>query len=82
MTDPVAEFKMPPMIEALPTWVFNDWVEYRGETYFAMVDVQKSLRCGRPVIDLAYCATRGMNNVVLKTVNYNADLFKKSHLAS
>jgi hypothetical protein len=57
----------------------NDWVEYKGEVFFAMIDFEKSLKCHRPIIDLCYCATAGLiNGRVLKTVNYQAEHFKPS----
>lgn len=76
------EMEIPKILKPLPVWMFGEWVEYKGETYFAMVDVQKSLACHRPIVDLSYCATRAMNNVVLRSVNYKAEHFKKSKLAS
>ena len=69
------------MFEVLPAWLFMNWVEYKGETYFAMIDVNKSLACHRPIVDLSYCATSGINGIVLRSVNYKKEHFKKSNLA-
>ncbi len=63
-----------------PPFVF-DWVEYKGDTMFAEVDYIKSEKCNRPIINLFYCATRALNNMVIKSVNYNPDHFKKSRLS-
>lgn len=70
-----------PMFQDLPYWLFMNWVEYKGETYFVMVDVNKSLACHRPIVNLSYCATKAMNGLVLKSVNYKPEDFKKSPLA-
>lgn len=54
-----------------------DWVEYKGEVFFAIINVQKSEACHRPIIDLCYCATKGLiNNIVERTVNYKPEHFK------
>jgi len=61
--------------------VFFDWTVYKGETYFAMLNYERSIQAKRPMIDLAHCATRGMNNIVLKTVAYSKKHFTESKLA-
>lgn len=70
----------------VPDYIWNcpvcfDWCVFKGETYFGMINYERSIKARRPMIDLAYCATRGLNNVVLKTVAYSAKNFSKSHLA-
>ncbi|WP_460671679.1 hypothetical protein [Larkinella ripae] len=59
-----------------------DWVTYKGETCFAGIDFEKSVRCGRPIIEVAHCATRYLNGVIIKTVNYDPKHFSPSHLGS
>lgn len=68
-----------------PEWLLNcpvsaNWLEYKGETYFGMINVERSLKARRPMIDLFYCATEGLNYNVLKTVQYSKKHFKKSKL--
>jgi len=73
--------ELPKFLYNLPNWLFGNWAEYKGQTYFVNVDVQKSLACHRPIIDLSYCATESMNGLVLRSVNYKPRHFKKSKLA-
>lgn len=70
---------------SIPEWLIDcpvaaEWWTFKGETYFAMVNVDRSLKAGRPMIDLSYCATKAMNGIVLKTVQYSKKHFKKSKL--
>jgi hypothetical protein len=60
--------------------VFCQWVEFKGETYFAGLNYERSIKAGRPMIDLSYCATRYMNANYLKTVQYSEKHFKPSKL--
>jgi hypothetical protein len=46
--------------------IANDWCEYNGETYYASLNYEESVRRGKPVFDLAYCATKAFNNIFLK----------------
>lgn len=70
----------------IPSYILNcpvcfDWTVYKGETYFGMLNYERSIAARRPMIDLAYCATMGMNGVILKTVQYSVKHFTKSPLA-
>lgn len=69
----------------VPNWimdcpVYANWTEYKGETYFGILNFDRSLKARRPMIDLSLCATRAMNGVVIKTVQYSEKHFKKSRL--
>lgn len=55
------------MNEQLPEWmngcpIVFDWVRYNGHIYFASLNYEESEKCKIPVFDLAYCATRALNN--------------------
>lgn len=68
-----------------PQFILNcpisfQWVEFKGETMFAGINYDRSVKVGRPMIDLHYCATTACNGVVLKTVQYDKKKFKESHL--
>lgn len=70
----------------IPEWIWNcpivfDWTEFKGETYFGMLNYERSVKARRPMIDLAYCATAGMNGSVIKTVQYSKKNFKRSRLS-
>ena len=60
--------------------VVYGWVQYKGEEMFAMLNYERSITAKRPMIDLAYCATKGMNGCVLKTVQFTEKYFKPSKL--
>jgi hypothetical protein len=73
------------MRRATPNYILQcpvtfDWVEYKGETMFAGINYERSIQAKRPMIDLFYCATKAMNNIVIKTVQYNKKKFKPSSL--
>ena len=67
--------KITEQLENLPIHVF-EWCEYKGEIYFAQPNYEKSEKCHRPIIDLHFCATAWQCGLVLKSVNYEPDLFK------
>lgn len=52
-----------------------DWCEYKGEVYFGALDVQRSIKSKRAMIDLSWCATMAQNNNVMKTVQWNNSKF-------
>lgn len=52
-----------------------EWVKYKGKVYFAEVDIIKSQEEGLIKVNLCYCATKALNNIVEKTVLYRAKDF-------
>ena len=67
-------------MEKTPDYIKNcplsfDWVEYKGETFFGALNYERSLKAKRAMIDLSYCATKAMNEIVLKTVAWDAKKF-------
>lgn len=77
------EAELPPkikrMTEKLP-FIF-DWVEFNGETMFAGFNYDASLKAGKPMFDIYYCATRALNDVVLFTTQFDKNKFKPSKLS-
>jgi hypothetical protein len=70
----------------VPQWimdcpVFCDWLQFKGETYFGILNYEASLKARKPMVDLSYCATRAMNGIVLLTVQYDKKKFTRSPLA-
>lgn len=60
----------------LPDWlkegvIVFDWCYYRGEKCFAVLNWEESERRQKPVIDIAYCATKELNGIYLKQRIYN-----------
>lgn len=71
--------KIRKMTDKLPL-VF-DWVEYKGETYFTGFNYEASEKAGKPMMDMFYCATRALNDVVLFTTQWDKNKFKPSPLS-
>lgn len=72
--DPVAR-----MLMRLP--FCNDWVQYKGETFFAMINWDASKKANKPMIDMSYCATEASNEIVLFTCQYDKNKFSDSPLS-
>lgn len=67
------------MIDKLP--VIFDWVEYKGEPVFAGFNYEASQKAKKPMMDIHYCATRALNDVVLFTCQWDKSKFKPSTLS-
>lgn len=52
-----------------------EWCNFKGESYFAILNYESSLRQNRVMLDLCYCVTKALNNIVLKTVPYSPGNF-------
>lgn len=72
-TDPVNK-----MLLRLP--IVFDWVKFKGETVFVGVNYDATKKAGKPMVDVFYCATRALNDVVLFTTQWDKNKFKPSHL--
>lgn len=62
--------------------VVYDWYNYKGETYFVAVNREATEKAGKPMMDLHYCATKCMNGVVEKTVQFDKKKFSPSSLTT
>jgi hypothetical protein len=71
---------MTPEEQLLKLPVACDWVEYNGETVFMMVNYERTEKARKPMVDLAYCATEGINGNFEKTVQWDKNKFKPSVL--
>jgi hypothetical protein len=56
--------------------VVFEWCKYKGDVVFASLNYEKSVEEGRCWIDLHYCATKALNNIVEKTVLYRKSDFE------
>ncbi len=65
------------MLFKLPMCCYG-WCEYKGEVFFAMINREATIKAKRPMIDLSYCATKAMNQIIIKTVAYDKNKFKKA----
>lgn len=53
------------------------WVDYNGKRKFAMLNFEESMKKGKAMIDLCYCATAGLiNGRAEKTVPYSKARFE------
>jgi hypothetical protein len=57
--------------------VVYDWWDYKGERKFVSVNYEATVKAGRPMIDICYCATKCMNGLVEKTVQYDKKHFSQ-----
>lgn len=56
----------------------HGWVKYKGKDYFGSLNFEESAKRGKPIIDLAYCATKALNNVweMQRVWNKNFEIVK------
>jgi hypothetical protein len=66
------------MTEKLP--IVFDWCEYKGEIVVAQFNYERSVKARKPMFDLSYCMTRALNQVILKTVQWDKNKFGPSVL--
>jgi hypothetical protein len=57
-----------------------DWYCFKGEDVFVGINYERSKKSNRPMMDIHYCATEALNGIVLKTVRFDRNKFKPSHL--
>lgn len=57
-----------------------DWVIYEGEDCVAQINYEATVKAGKPMVDISYCMTRALNQVILKTVQWDRRKFKPSKL--
>lgn len=73
-------FNINKCLEKLP-FVF-DWVIYKGEDVVAQINIDKTEIAKKPMFDISYCMTKAMNQVIIKTVQFDKNKFKKSSLSN
>jgi hypothetical protein len=66
------------IIDNLP--IVFDWVNYKGEDVVASINIDRTKKAKRPMMDISYCMTQAFNNVHLKTVRFDKNKFRKSKL--
>lgn len=55
--------------------VVYDWYCYDGEVKFVSWNYQATVKAGKPMMDICYCATKCMNGLVEKTVQFDKNRF-------
>jgi hypothetical protein len=58
-------------------WLINGWCKYKDEVFFASFNYEQSEKHQKPIFDLAYCATKAMNEIFIKRVKWNTKHFEK-----
>ena len=66
----------------IPVWMIDcplcfDWCRYNGRIYFASLNYDESEKIGKPIFDLAYCATRAMNGIFLLQREWDKKKFSR-----
>lgn len=59
-----------------------DWCLFKDEIVVAHINWEATKKAGRPMVDLSYCMTKALNNVVLKTVQWDKNKFKPCNLTT
>lgn len=62
------------MLLKLP--VVWDWHKYKGEVFFVGINYERTIKAKKPMMDLHYCATKALNGIVLKTVQFDKNKFQ------
>ena len=60
--------------------IYPSWVEFKGETFVAQLNFERTAKSRVPMFDLSYCMTKALNQVIIKTVRYDKYRFKVSPL--
>jgi hypothetical protein len=71
-------FKIRRMTDKLP--IILEWCEFKGEIVVAQFNYERSVSARKPMFDISYCMTRALNQVILKTVQWDKNKFKPCHL--
>jgi hypothetical protein len=74
------EDKYTNMLMRLP--VCMDYVEYKGEDVVIDYNFEATKKANKPMVDIYYCLTQAINNIKLKTVQWDKNKFKPSKLSN
>jgi hypothetical protein len=59
-----------------------DWVEYKGETFVAQINIDATIKAKKPMVDMSYCMTKALNQNILFTCQYDKTKFRPSKLGT
>ena len=68
------------MLFRLP--VCMDWVNYKGQDVVIQWNYEATKKARKPMVDLSYCMTKALNQLVLKTVQWDKSKFSPSKLGT
>lgn len=66
------------MLMKLP--ICCDWVNFKGEDVVAQWNFEATAKARKPMIDISYCMTKALNQVIDETVQWDKKKFTPSHL--
>lgn len=69
-----SEARFENMLLRLP--IACDWVSFKDEVVVAQINYEATKKAGKPMMDLSYCMTKALNQVILKTVQWDKKKFK------
>lgn len=69
-------FDVEKSLNRLPIYCFG-WCRYKGQVKYALPNWEASVKAGKPMIDLAYCATQGIHGNIEATVQYDRRKFEE-----
>lgn len=72
------EAKAITMLKRLP--VCLDWINYKGISVVIQWNLEATLKAGKPMVDVSYCMTKALNQVIDQTVQWDKSKFKPSKL--
>lgn len=70
--------KLQGAINRLP--IILDWCYYKDEIYVAQINLEATKKAHKPMMDLSHCMTRAINQIILKTVQWDSTKFRPCHL--
>ena len=70
----VSDSSLDKLISKLP--IVYDWVNYKGEDVVASINIERTLKAKKAMMNISYCMTKAFNNIHLKTVMFNKKHFK------
>ncbi len=66
------------MLMKLP--ICCDWVRYKGEDVVAQWNYEATEKAKKPMVDISYCMTRALNQIIDSTVQWDKNKFQPSKL--
>jgi len=76
----VVESATDKMLMRLPVCI--DWVNYKGEDVVIQWNFEATEKAKKPMVDISYCMTKALNQVILETVQWDKSKFKPSMLGT
>ena len=66
----------------LPDWMkscplISGWCRYNGRIFYADLNWEESEKAEKPIFDLAYCATKALNNIYLLQREWHPKKFRR-----